>query len=181
MTKNLIKGALIGGLVAFAWGMISWMLLPWHMSTMNKFNNESMVGTMVKMNAPEPGIYVLPYPESFDKEAKIDTNMPFAFMSVVPQGVDCHKEMPQKMLISLLTQIITALLITLLLTRTSGLGYWCQTRFVALVGFTAGFATYIPDWNWWHFSTEYVVIGILDLLIAWFFAGMAIAKFTDID
>ncbi len=53
---NLIKGALVGGVIAFAWGWVSWMVLPWHMQTFHKFKDADLrdvilyLGEFAKLN-----------------------------------------------------------------------------------------------------------------------------------
>ena len=32
-----IKAGILGGIIVFMWGMVSWMVLPWHTSTIVSF------------------------------------------------------------------------------------------------------------------------------------------------
>ena len=58
--KVLIKGALIGGLVAFIWTNVSWMVLPWHMATISGLSNEAPIAEFLKTYVTEIGLYILP-------------------------------------------------------------------------------------------------------------------------
>jgi hypothetical protein len=60
MLKALSLGGLIGGLVLFAWGVVSWMLLPWHLATLEKFKDEAKVAQALTANATTSGVYLLP-------------------------------------------------------------------------------------------------------------------------
>ena len=60
MTKQIVKGALIGGVVFFFWGMFSHMVLPWHNWTLKTFNNEAPVRATLEANAPADGVYIIP-------------------------------------------------------------------------------------------------------------------------
>src|SRR5881397_2201976 len=60
MLKSLSIGGLIGGLVLFAWGVVSWMLLPWHLATLEKFKDEAKVAQALTANATKSGVYLLP-------------------------------------------------------------------------------------------------------------------------
>ena len=60
MLKSLSLGGLIGGLVLFAWGVVSWMLLPWHLATLEKFKDEDKVAQALTANATKSGVYLLP-------------------------------------------------------------------------------------------------------------------------
>ena len=59
--KKIILSALTGAVVAFIWGMLSWMALPWHHNNFSGLSNEAVVGETIKVNAPKEGIYFLPY------------------------------------------------------------------------------------------------------------------------
>jgi hypothetical protein len=43
MSKKLILGALLGGLVVFVWSAISWMAIPWHESTWRQFQDKNAI------------------------------------------------------------------------------------------------------------------------------------------
>src|SRR2546427_1340435 len=60
MLKSISLGGLIGGLVLFAWGVVSWMLLPWHLATLEKFKDEAKVAQALTANATKSGVYLLP-------------------------------------------------------------------------------------------------------------------------
>lgn len=49
------------GIVMFVWGIASWMVLPWHENAANRFADESEVAEVIRKNAPEAGIYWLPF------------------------------------------------------------------------------------------------------------------------
>ena len=51
--------------------------------------------------------------------------------------------------------------------------------YVALAGLTIGFVSHFPYWNWFGFSTAYTLVIIVDSLIAWFLAGLVLAKFVE--
>jgi hypothetical protein len=55
-----MKCAFIGGIVVFLWGVVSWMILPWHQMTMHKFSDEKSVAITIQDNAYTSGVYVLP-------------------------------------------------------------------------------------------------------------------------
>jgi len=80
--------------------------------------------------------------------------------------------------LAFILQLIGAFLITLLLLQTKDLGYWNRVGFVTLIGLTVGILGAFPNWNWWGFSFGYVLIETLDLVIAWFLAGLVIAPFA---
>ncbi len=52
MLKRLLAGTVLGGLVMFAWGAVSWMLLPWHQPALQSFANEEVVAAGARRRAP---------------------------------------------------------------------------------------------------------------------------------
>ncbi|MEK6698785.1 MAG: hypothetical protein AABZ10_07060 [Nitrospirota bacterium] len=61
--KKHILPSILAGIVLFVWGFISWALLPWHMTVANKFADEAAVSRVLKENAPQSGVYYLPFSE----------------------------------------------------------------------------------------------------------------------
>jgi len=183
MQKTLLKSALIGGLVVFLWSMFSWMVFPWHQSCMKKFSNEAEVASVIRDNAPTPGIYVLPntcaYKEGTSQH-EITRGMdmmekgPFMFASVQPHGMG--KMGPGPFIISLVTQFIGAFIAAWMLMQTKGLTHKQQIGFVTVFGLGVGVLGMLPAWNWWGFSGCYTIVGIIDLVISWFLAGVAMSR-----
>ena len=60
MWKSLLRCGIVGGVIVFLWMMVSWMVLPMHKATMNKFVDESEVLSTITRYAPKDGIYVIP-------------------------------------------------------------------------------------------------------------------------
>lgn len=170
--KKSALAAVLGGLVLFLWGFVSWAILPWHESVAHKFSDEAAVAQALKANAPEQGVYYLPFAEEDHKPGETA-----AFVNVLPQGFDM--DMGKLMGIGLLTQIISAFLVVVLLRQTRGLNYLGKVMFIALVGLIIGFVSHAPYWNWFGFSTPYVIVMIVDTFIGWTLAGLGIARFAE--
>ncbi|MGH7207064.1 MAG: hypothetical protein ACREI2_12745 [Nitrospiraceae bacterium] len=188
MKTSLVLGGLLGGMALFVWGSISWMVLPWHMMTFEKFKDEATIAQALTANALRPGLYLLPNVHKHDpgvteeqKKAEEAGGMkrmvqgPFMFASVSLAGAG---NMGHPLLITLLSNILSALLATWMLLKTNGLRYLGRVGFVMLIALTAAIVAYLPDWTWWHFSTSFTAVGVADLLIGWFLAGLVIAKLT---
>ena len=170
--KNCVLAVVLTAVVLFAWGFVSWTILPWHNAVANKFEDESAVSSVLKENAPTAGIYYLPFAQEDLKPGAV-----FAMANVLPGGANTN--MGEMMGLGLLGQAVSALLVLLLLSNTSKLDYWGRVRFVALAGVAIGFVSHFPYWNWFGFSTSYTLVIILDSLIAWLLAGLVIAKFVE--
>lgn len=188
MKKSLFRAAILGGIIVFIWGMASWMILPWHQVTLKAFTNEQRVASVIRENAPTPGVYIMPNfwaaknQDEMTNEAKIRAETgrdrmasgPVMFASIRPTGV--NPSMSGTFFLGLIFQIIAAWIITWMLMQTKGLNFWGKVRYVTLFGLFAGIVSLLPAWNWWGFSVSYVVVGMMDLIIGWFLGGIVIAK-----
>lgn len=179
MIKNLVKGAIIGGLIAYMWGFVSWGVMSWHLDSMHSMKNESQVLSVLSESTEgKKAVYIVPSWDS-SEASKEKSYKPFAMVTFLPQGLST--DMTKNHIISLLTQILVGLLITLLLSKTGNKSYWCKVSFVTIVGLTIGVASYLPLWNWWEMPMDYMIPGFADLIIAWFLAGLVMAKFVNFE
>lgn len=186
MAKKVILGGVLGGLVMFFWGAVSWMVLPWHELTIGTFTEESAVAATVVAQAPRDGIYLLPNARQQDPRLSPEEKAelladatarmkagPFIFMAVTKGGMD--PENPMLYVRSLIIQIVGATLITMLLVQTRGLKFWCRVGFVETAGITIAIFATLPLWNWWQFPLAYTLVNFADFVIAAIFAGLVIA------
>ena len=160
---------IVSGVILFAWGSVSWMVLPWHQMVANEFTSESEVAEVLRANAPKAGVYYLPFAHQDHKKGETT-----AFVNALPEGYD--PGMREQLVTQFFGDLISALIIVCLLSQTAGLGYWGRVGFVALVGVAIGFVSHFPYWNWFGFPTPYVIVTIVNILIAWLLAGLLIAK-----
>lgn len=163
---RLILSAILGGAILFIWTALSWMALPLHKSTINNFNNPDVVANTIQANVQQSGIYVLM--STLEQEAK----GPLVFASVYKGGM---QTMLPNMIIEFVTLVIAAFLVSWMLSLTRGLHYFSRVGFVLLFAIAAWLVTDVPNWNWFHFSVNYTLVAIIDLLIGWFLAGLVIA------
>jgi len=177
--KVLIKGALLGGLVAFIWTNLSWMVLPWHQMTISTLPNEAPIAESLKNNVKESGLYMLPWTTDKTEEAMAEVNQkikngPFAYMVVHPNGFEMNKG--KMMLFGLLSNILIAFMLTYLLTQTKGLSYIQKVGFVKMAAVAGALVVVVPNFIWWQFPLAYTLVTIVDTAFTWGFAGLAIGK-----
>ena len=178
MISLMIRNALsviAGGMLAFIWSSLSWMVLPWHQPTMNVFENEESVGAMIKEAAPKAGIYTYPgWTDDAEDMKKKHGEGPYVFASIVPGGVGV--EMGRMMFNGILISVLgSAFLLILMLVLPPGTS-WKQKALVGIVA--AIFVSLVPpllNWNWWHFPMPFTIVAILDGIVAWSIAAIAIA------
>jgi len=185
MNKMLAKCAFIGGIIVFVWGMISWMLLPWHTMAMNKFKDEQRVAEVIRENAPISGVYILPnmyrisgteeeIQKQMAKDAELMQKGPVMFSSICLTGMDVKSVSP--FITSIIINILAAGVITWMLMQTKGLKFMNQVGFITLGGVFVALVGDLPQWNWWGFAGNYIFVCMLDHVVGWFLAGLAMAK-----
>jgi len=170
--KGYIKAGILGGLALFIWGFISWMVLPWHMNSIQGFKDEKAVTKVITTNAPQSGVYFVPMQMHPDQDPETHT---FIFTSV---KFEAPNSMAAPMVITLILQIIAATLIAWLLSKTIGLSYMRRVGFVVIFALAASLVTHMMSWTWFNFNTTYTLVNICDLLIGWFLAGLISANHT---
>lgn len=183
MEKNHLKAAVIGGLIVFLWGMISWMVFPWHEKCFKKFADESEVASVIKDNAKTDGVYVLPNTFAYQdgtsqKEMTRSMGMmekgPFMFAVVHPKGMG--KMTMKPFVLSLIISIIGAYIATWMFLQTKALNFKKKVGFFAMFGLGVAVLGELPAWNWWGAPFGFVFIHMLDHVIGWTLAGFGIAK-----
>ena len=90
---------------------------------------------------------------------------PFIFASVRLEGAP---SMTSAVILGLLSQIIAAVLVGWLLTKTMGLSYFGRVGFVVVFAIAASIVTHGSYWNWFGFDTAYTFVAYADLIIGWF-------------
>ena len=178
----------LAALVVFAINALSWVVLPFHNQTTHKFTDEDAVARVLKANAPKAGVYLYPLgdmhksgltskqqEDEWEKVQEKMTKGPFAFVSVLPQGM--KPWLPKSMFREFIKNLLAAFIIVWLLAQTTELNYWKKVIFVMLAALAGSIIAILPNWIWWGMSPAYILVQFVDIAIAWFAAGLVMAKF----
>ncbi len=179
LTKNVLLGTLIGGVILFLWGWISHTLLPIYNTSVLGFDNEDAVVQAILENAPVSGLYFIPYSPSTmatetEKQAVAERmkNGPFVLASIRLGEMGSVKV---NMIVQFLTDLLSALFVCLLLARTKEMSFWNVILFVELIALIIFAAKSIPQWNWFGYGITFTIIEGFDTAARWFLAGIALA------
>ena len=184
MKKSIILAALIGSIIAFVWSMLSWTVFPWYKSQFKQFKDSEQVSSLVREQATESGIYMLPgccgdcKSEADEAEwAKNYERGPIMFASVSPKGEKFS--MVRNIVVQFVMLFAASLLIGYILSEfKSNSAYGERVFAVTVIGLIIAILSAIPYWNWWHFPAGYAIISFCDAIVMWFLAGLGIAKFA---
>jgi hypothetical protein len=188
MTKQLVLGSVLGAIVLFVWSAIAWMVIPWPGEPLRSFTNEDAVAQAISANAPRSGNYLLPNepkrtPGMTDEQYKATgqaamdrmTRGPMIFAAV---RLEPSKSFGAALVIQFFTQLVLALLATLLLLQTSGLSRAGRIAFVAAIGVIIFVGGHIDEWNWFSFSNAYMLMEFGAIVIGWVLAALVISTFV---
>lgn len=178
---KVIVGGIVGGLIATAWGFISWGVFSWHDLGINKFCDQEHVAHVIKENTTVDGVYIAPScrfksSEMRQKSSCRNTKMPFVYAQVRKEGFFCS---PKTFFYAFLSQFIGACLISLLLMKIVDTCYGKRLFSVAIIGLTVGILGLVPNWVWFGSGYRFTLIMLIDTFIQWFLVGLFLAKFIQ--
>jgi len=183
--KKLIWCAIVAAVVAQVWGMVSWMVLPWHMLDFKQFKDDTHVAEVLRAELQGSGLYTLPNmdPTIHENEAAMvkwknkARKGPFAFLSVKADGVEPGMGLP--MAIGFFLNLVMAGILFWLVSNNAITCPKGRTIFIAVAGSVGALYTHLSNWNWWHFPINYCVVGVIDVFVTWTLAGFAMVKLAD--
>jgi len=182
MTKQLMLGTILGGIVLFFWSFIAWTFIPWPGEPLRSFNNEAALEQAIVSNAPVSGVYILPNPHkagvTADQQTAAEEKLmrgPMVFASV---RLGAMRPFPVLLITQLVIFLISALIVTFLLLKTAGLTYGQRVVFVTICGILIFLGGKMDQWVWWSFSTSYLMAEFGAIIIGWILAALVIAKFA---
>ncbi|MCA9396242.1 MAG: hypothetical protein KC649_03645 [Candidatus Omnitrophica bacterium] len=166
--NKLITGV-AAGIVVFIWGMLSWMVLPWHQQSFSEFRGGKVAAQSVLLTTPESGMYAYPTwntpPDEAIKQPKL--------LAVVSRD---KKNMLFCMAKGLLIQIFAGLIITCIVATVKLQSVKDKMILIFKIALFASVTGVLPNWLWWSFTPHYTLLAVADILVGWMLAGLIIAK-----
>jgi hypothetical protein len=182
--KKQAVGVLLGGLTLFLWGMVSWMVIPWHDSTMKYLPQEQLITDTLKTVVHDRGVYFFPS----DKTAEGHRNQtewseryrrgPVGFLVFSPQGMEPMGA--STFLFAIITDLIISFLVLyfLSLCRERVATVKTRVKVTSLLGALVGVVAHVSYWNWFHFPVDYTMIAVVDTIVSFALLGLVISKFV---
>ncbi|MEM8889063.1 MAG: hypothetical protein AAGD28_13850 [Bacteroidota bacterium] len=168
--KNLIKGTLIGTLVLFFWGATEW-INPLPRMVYKSPKSSEAVNKVLMENMEESGMYIWPNGPETRNEAGNPEGVMYFMAKQSPDFYNPGKFMSGQLVINLSLWFLLSFLIL----KSNLKGYWQRVGFVMIIALIASLSYLIPMWNWWGFSTPYLLLTLLNMLIGWFLAASAVS------
>jgi hypothetical protein len=182
--KKMTVGVILGGIVFFAWGAVSWMVLPFHNKSIHKISEEQLVSDTLKVVIKDPGLYSFPYcspDHTKEEQAAAMEKMkagPTGMLFYSPAGWDPMS--PKAFVISFLTGLFAAFVSMLVLAfsrdRVQGLG--SRVLLLMTLGLMGWVLSDVMYWNWFHFPCDFVAASLIDWLAEFALLGIVLHKFV---
>jgi len=177
---RLILAAILGGVIMFAWGAFSHMVLNMEKETIKQVPNEAAFVAAMKQNITADGVYALPGMDMSGKATADDMNAwmakykegPTAMLFYNTTGADVFT--PRQFLVQLGGDVAAALFGSIILFF-AAVGFARGVIISTLIGVAGWCALLIPYWNWYRFPFEFVRMDLIDQVAGWFLAGLVMA------
>ena len=156
--RNLIAG-LVGGVILFVWGFLSWVVLPIHTSSLKNIQNEDAVIATLQQSIDAKGMYTFPgmshgngapTPEAEKAWTEKYQRGPVGMIMYDPQG--SNPMMPMQMVVGFLLNVLSATVVAWFLSRSTAVAssYISRVAYCGMFGIFLALASYMLSWNWFN-------------------------------
>lgn len=177
---RVVLAAIVGGVLLFAWGFVSHMLLPFSKNAMQQLPNEATVLSSLQTSVPERGMYFFPGMDMSRQPTPEEQKAWEAKVASGPSGLLVYRpsggtHFSAKLLISeFASNLLAALVAAIVLTGIRG-GYGARAFTVMAFGLVAWLSVSVSEWIWYGFTTPFLIADLVDQLGGWLLAGFGMA------
>lgn len=187
MTKKVLLGALVGGIVVFIVGSLLHTVLGLGAVGVKAIPQEDAVLSAMRAAIHEPGFYIFPAPNMASGRTKEQMNADNAAYAAKyqqgPSGILVYSSGGAALNYGKLLggefaiDVISAFFLACILAMGAGgvSSYWKRVFAVTLAGLFAAVFLGLEYWNWYSFPTNYICAYIANGVLDWYFAGLAMA------
>lgn len=179
--KQLLLAALVGGIILFMWGWLSWSVVPIHASTIKTIENEEAVVSTMHVNMTQEGVYAFPGMPAADDQTAVDEwtqkykQGPVGMVIYNPEGSE--PMMGSQMFAGFIISMISAYFAAWFLSRSTAVSstYFARVAYFGMLGIFISVVSHLVNWNWMGYPLDYTVGWVMDAVIGWILAGLGIA------
>ena len=180
--KKIIIAGLIGGIANFMAGFALHQS-GLHDLKISRFKDENAVKTTLAANAPDPGFYFLPWPDTSELSAEDAKKARETAMENIPKGMfvtgavraSGGKPMTESIILQLITCCLCSIALAALLCALGKKSFGRRlgiSLVLALFGFTAFM---VPFWTWYGYPGIFILVELIDAIVLWGLTGSVIA------
>jgi hypothetical protein len=179
---RILLAALAGAVAMFVWTAIAHMATPLATTGFGKMTNEpaALSSLSAENVGTKPGLYIFPWtdpkdPKMMDKYEELAKTRPTGMLLYRPIGQQMGGISIAMLTKEFLKQLVQTLIAAWIVSMIAA-GFTTRVGIVTAIGFSAGIATNISQWNWYGFPTDYTLAQITIEVISGLVAGLAIAS-----
>lgn len=180
MVRAIISG-LVGGILMFGWGCVSWLVLDLHVSTLDSFPNEKAVVAALRAHVPESGLYWFPKmsregnAEEIARESERYREGATGMLLYHAEGMETVTG--TMILRGLGLHVVAALIASWMvwLTRASANTVFKRLGLALLLGLFVVATTDLTLWNWLRYPTDYSFVNAVGHMVGILLMGIPIA------
>jgi len=190
MTKRILLGGIVGGLILFIWGFLSHAVLKLGDAGLQSVPSDQSDALIAASKAAfkESGFYFFPH---FDHAAwaKLPADQKKAAWDAYGEKVksgpsgkviymagNSQIQTPGQLGREFATDVVVALILAFVLSQLNDrTRYSCRVCCCATLGFLSSVAVNVPQWNWYEFPTKFTVAQVADHTIGFTLIGLFLA------
>lgn len=184
--RQFLLGGLVGGILLFVWGAVSWTVLPFSISSLHRVSGEDALLGAMKASMGAKGVYYLPAmpPKSGvpanDEQMQKQYNEklkagPTALVVFNPRGSEPLRT--DQMIYGLVDDFLCTLIGIWFLMRSTAYAssYIARAAYFGMFGVLVSFFVHLTNYNWFDYPADYTVAMTLDAVLAWIVSGLGVA------
>jgi hypothetical protein len=186
MSTRVLLAGILGGIAMFVWSAIAHMVLPLGEAGFREIPDEqSVVGAMNSAIGDQAGFYIFPGPglgpnptreQRSEAMKRLAKDFPkHASGLLIYHPPDRSFSFGKSLGTEFVTELLEAILVVFLLTRTRLQSFGARVGFVFVAGILAVTATNISYWNWYGFPANYTAAYMLIQIIGFICTGIVAA------
>lgn len=189
MTKKIILGGIVAGVLIFIWSSLAHTVLPIGAMGISTTANEDAVLATLRANLSGPGFYFIPGHQIMQMEQASGSDRqrlmndwqtkygggPWATIVYHPSGASLME--PRQLVGEFLSDLVAGLILAfaLLMAATRVRSFIGRVFFVLLLGLLPWIIVDFSNWNWYGLPFKYEIGQLLDQGIGAALAGVALA------
>jgi hypothetical protein len=191
----IIVGTMMGGFLAFVWGMMAWMMIGIHDSSVRQIPNQEIIAQGLMRDGLKTGFYqypamqTMPGPDGKKEKfaSKDDEKLGVAhhsalhkqgpIFSIIYQEKGSEVMTGKVMFTGLFLNMVSAFIMCVILYCSLGIAvhFWQRAMLVFLMAYQSASA-HLLYWNWMQFPWDHTVAMVTDVMIGWILIGLLLAK-----
>ena len=180
LIRSTLAAAIAGAVTVFVWGGFSHMVLLIGVG-FSRLPAEDRVVTELRSSISDDGLYFFPGTDlrgdpSADERAEFAARFragPHGLVIFHPAGDEPLS--PRKLVVQAASDMIAALIAAALMASMATTSFWRRVLAISSLGAFSGLAVSTIYWNWYGFPDAFFLAQMIDLVVGWTLAGVAMA------